>query len=43
MRVFHERRAAGTPSAVALREAAEAVRREREHPWYWAAFTLNGG
>ena len=43
MRVFHTHWAAEAPAAVALRAAAEAVRSEREHPWYWAAFALIGG
>ena len=43
MRVFHTHWAAEAPAAVALRAAAEAVRSEREHPWYWAAFALVGG
>jgi hypothetical protein len=42
MRVFHEIHSSGGARAAAMQRAAEAVRAEREHPWYWAAFALVG-
>lgn len=34
---------AGLPAAEALRQAQLALRRERPHPYHWAAFSLHGG
>ena len=40
---FHAGLRAGLNPAAALRQAQLAVRKQHEHPFYWAAFTLTGG
>ena len=42
MRWFHESVAAGVPIALALRKAQVRMIEGGDHPFYWAAFTING-
>ena len=42
MRWFHESVAAGVPIALALRKAQVRMIQRGDHPFYWAAFTING-
>ena len=42
---FHKRLATGAPAAVAIQQAAAALRKDRayRHPFYWAPFVVIGG
>lgn len=42
MRVFYDRLAHGDAVAAALQSARKELRSTRNHPYYWAAFSLNG-
>jgi len=42
MTAFYERVAAGTPPAIALREAMCNIRQAYPHPYYWAPFVVTG-
>lgn len=40
---FHRALAAGSPAAQALRQAQQAQRLQRPHPYFWAGFAVHGG